>query len=145
MTRASTFASGDKADRYPDVIRGIYEGSDDDAVYEDRRRHRSRRTHSPEAATTTRRYKARGVTVEPIYEPDVYDHHDDYRSSRRHGSSYGAKVEPGGREGPGYYYDNQPSAPFPKVKTSKAYTPDDVMYSDLRYPPSQGNWGGVAA
>ncbi|OIW29460.1 DnaJ-domain-containing protein [Coniochaeta ligniaria NRRL 30616] len=144
ITRSSTYAPGDRSDRFPDVIRGVYEGSDDDAVYEDRRRHRSRRTHSPEAATTTRRYKARGVTVEPVHEPDVYDHYDDYRSSRRHGSSYGAKVEPGGRGGPDYYYDPQASTQFSKVKTSKAYTPDDVTYSDLRYPASQG-WGGVVA
>ncbi|KAH8909148.1 DnaJ-domain-containing protein [Coniochaeta sp. PMI_546] len=145
MTRASTFA-GEKVDRYP-VIRGEYEPSDDE-VYESRRRHRSRRTHSPEAATTTRRYKPNGVSVTPIetvYEPDVYDHYDDYRSSRRHGSSYGPKiVETGGRGGPEYYYDSPPAVPFGKVKIAKDFTPEDVAYS-VRHPPSQGNWGGVVA
>lgn len=147
MTRASTFA-GEKVDRYPiPIIRGEYEPSDDE-MYESRRRHRSRRTHSPEAATTTRRYKPNGISVTPIetvYEPDVYDHQDDYRSSRRHGSSYGPQVvEPGGRGGPEYYYDSPPAVPFGKVKIAKAFTPEDVAYTP-QYRPSQGNWGGVVA
>ncbi|KAB5550906.1 hypothetical protein GE09DRAFT_1222724 [Coniochaeta sp. 2T2.1] len=153
LPRAQTFG-GEKTDRYRPplqvMVGEVEENSEDERdPYERPRRHRTRRTHSPEPVTTRRYKHSGGVTtpIEPVlYEqPDTYDHHDEYRSSRRHGgsSSYGPKVEMSRHDGPGYYYE--PSTTFPKVKVAKVYTDDDVMYSDMRYPPSQGNWGGVVA
>lgn len=135
MPRASTFTHGEKPERYPHVIRGVLVESDDEGVYDDRRRHRtSRRTHSPEPMKT-RRYRAKDGLVTPVvetvYEPEPYDHYEDRPTARRHASSY--------REGPEYYYDSPAAAQFPKVKTSKYITPEDVQYSNI-YPPSQGNW-----
>lgn len=138
MARAATFTHGENTDRYLHTIRGEVEvvDSEDEGGYESRRRHRSsRRAHSPEPLKTTRRYRTKdGLTATPIetvYEPDPYDHYEDHRSSRRHGSSY--------REGPEYYYDTQAAAQFAKVKTSKQYTPEDVQYSSM-YAPNQGSW-----
>ncbi|KAJ9133204.1 DnaJ-domain-containing protein [Coniochaeta hoffmannii] len=133
ITRSATYA-GEKLDRYP-VIHGEYEPSDDE-TYEGRRRHRSsRRAHSPEPLKSTRRYRVKDgmgpPAVETVYEPEVYDHYEDHRSSRRHGSSYGpGVVDPGS----GYYYATEPSVPFGKIKTSKEYTENDVQY---------GNWATV--
>lgn len=147
FTRTGTWAAGDTAaDRYPDTIRGVYEESDDER-YDDRRRHRSRRTQSPEPVT--RRYKTSGGSgikvvpvVEPQYEP-AYDHHEAHRSSRKHSSSsYAPKVVDTGRAE--YYYAEADAAPFPKVKTSRVYTTDDVTFSRYQPAPAQGSWGVAA-
>lgn len=127
MTRASTFTQG-----VTHIIRGELE-SEDEGAHDDRRRYRSsRRTHSPERMTT-RVYRAKAGSVTPIdtgYD-DPYDHYEDRSTSRRHASSY--------REGTQYFYDAPPTAQFPRVKTSKYITPEDVQYSNI-YPPNQGSW-----
>jgi curved DNA-binding protein CbpA len=138
FNRTGTWSVGDNPERYTETIRGVYEDSDDDK-YDDRRRHRSRRTHSPEPIT--RRYKANGPKVEPVpetlYEP-VYDHHGDKRSSRKHGGSYSAKVVD--TDPAGYYYAPEGSLPSYKVKTAKEIKLENVAYARYPEPQSVGVW-----
>lgn len=111
----------------------VYEGESDE---EPRPRRGSRRGHSPEAAEpVSYRYRVDGHKTTKMEAPQ-YEYDDHPPSGRRYSNGYGPKVVEAPRESSSSsrdaYYAS-PSMHFPKVKQAKAYTQDDVSYSNVQY------------
>lgn len=143
FVRAPTWQAGDGHNRLETMV-GTVEESEEEDRYEESRRRRTRRTRSPEPLPDVVREPVRQTSykvgsgykttkvVDPAYEP--YD--EPPRHSRKHGGSYDRVDD---------HRDAYYAAPtFSRVKQSKSIRPEDVSYSDIRYPPAQQDWAVTA-